>query len=270
MQTVPALVENGQQLTLLSPHLGMAALAGPLAGAPGFPCIPSERACAVLPGETGGWRLQSLAACDASDGHRNGAPDGSAWGALQLPAVVAALHEAGLYALAATPLTPLAPAASAGAGEQPGASGGAETGADLSGPLGWRLEVRSRFARPSLHEGSALPPSGPEFAYILCSWLSHEKASTQALLAYMSAHFAHGCGTGAGCRGRRSAGATGRKARSGGRQCIHEAVAGPGSTVTAAQWRQHGFHMKGMQPWLPWRSRLHGSRHAFRVPVSSS
>jgi len=139
-------------VTQLSPHVGMAALAGPLAGAPGFPCIPSERACAVLPGETGGWRLQSLAACGASGGHMNGAPDGGAWGALQLPA--------GLYALAATPLTPLAPAASAGAGEQPGASGGDGTGANLSGPLGWRLEVGPRFARPSLHEGRALPPSG--------------------------------------------------------------------------------------------------------------
>ena len=160
VQTLLAPVEVGQQLTQLSPHVGMAALAGPLAGAPGFPCIPSERACAVLPGETGGWRLQSLAACSASGGHINGAPDGGAWGALQLPAVVAALHEAGLCALAATPLTPLAPAASAGAGEQPGASGGDGTGANLSGPLGWRLEVGPRFARPSLHEVRALPPFG--------------------------------------------------------------------------------------------------------------
>ena len=159
----------------------MAALAGPLAGAPGFPCIPSERSCAVLPSETGGWRLQSLAACDASYGHNTGAPDGGALGALQLPAVVAALHEAGLYALAATPLTPLAPAAPAGAGEQPGASGAAKTGADLPGPLGWRLEVCSRFARPcgafgwhvTVSEDGGFLLSGLVSASVLCSWLSH-------------------------------------------------------------------------------------------------
>ncbi len=41
-------------MTQLLPLGGTAALAGLLASAHGFPCIPSERACAVLPGETGG------------------------------------------------------------------------------------------------------------------------------------------------------------------------------------------------------------------------
>ena len=87
----------------------------------------------VLPGQGGGWHLAGVG--DVDNAELTASPG---WATVALHGVVAALHEAGLYALCAAPLAPPAPAA---ASDDTGS--GSESD-ELAKQQGWRLEVCAR------------------------------------------------------------------------------------------------------------------------------
>ena len=100
----------------------------------------------VLPVQGGSWHLAGLGEVDSAE-----LPASPGWAAVALHGVVAALHEAGLYALSAAPLAPPAPAA---ASEDTGSGSDSE---ELAKQQGWRLEVCARVAWPrqALSNGGA-------------------------------------------------------------------------------------------------------------------